>query len=152
MLRAVFSPNLAYVFFSLFLVGGIVLFAALVVFAPEPEGAPAVAVPPTVEGARPAAAVSVAGGPASAEALFVNKGCVSCHVVAGVQGAVGTIGPDLNGLAGREQIAGVLSLSHDNLRLWLKNPPEVKPGTAMPNLNLSDEEIDVLSDFLMTLK
>lgn len=152
MLRAVFSPKLALVLFTLFLVGGIVLFAALGIFAPVPEGAPVVAAPPTVEGARPAGAVSVAGGPDSAEALFVNKGCVSCHVVAGIQGAVGNIGPDLNGLAGREQIAGMLPMSQDNLRLWLKNPSEVKPGTAMPNLNLSAEDIDVLSSFLMTLK
>lgn len=86
-------------------------------------------------------------------ALFVSKGCVACHTVQGVPGATGKVGPELTGVASRPTIAGgVLETTPDNLKRWLKNPPGVKPGTAMPNLGLSDEEVDNLVAFLLTLK
>ena len=40
----------------------------------------------------------------------------------------------------------------ENLTKWLANPPEVKPGTFMPNLELSEKEIEALIAYLGTLK
>jgi hypothetical protein len=41
------------------------------------------------------------------------------------------------------------------LEAWLRNPPALlpmfPPDRGMPNLNLSDQEIDQLVDFLVTL-
>jgi cytochrome c1 len=34
------------------------------------------------------------------------------------------------------------------LRVWLRDPSAVKPGTLMPNLYLSDTEIEMLITFL----
>jgi len=85
-------------------------------------------------------------------ALFVSKGCVACHTVEGVPGATGKVGPELTTIASRPQIAGVVENTPDNLKRWLKNPPGLKPGTAMPNLGLTDEEVDNLVAFLLTLK
>lgn len=85
-------------------------------------------------------------------ALFVSKGCVACHTVEGVPGATGKVGPDLTTIASRPQIAGVVENTPDNLKRWLKNPPALKPGTAMPNLGLTDEEVENLVAFLLTLK
>ena len=69
---------------------------------------------------------------------------------------MGTIGPALSdiGDAGKHpKIAGGnLDNNVDNLKKWLKDPPAVKPGTVMPNLNLSQSEIDSLVAFLQTLK
>jgi cytochrome c1 len=39
-----------------------------------------------------------------------------------------------------------------NLRTWLRDPPGVKPGSKMPDLNLSSEEITNLVAYLQTLK
>jgi cytochrome c oxidase subunit 2 len=39
-----------------------------------------------------------------------------------------------------------------NVRTWLKDPPTVKPGSIMPNLNLNDHELDVLVAYLESLK
>jgi cytochrome c oxidase subunit 2 len=53
----------------------------------------------------------------------------------------------------RDTIAGgYLEYSPENLTRWLANPPEVKPGSYMPDLGLTQEEIDSLIAFLETLE
>lgn len=107
--------------------------------------------PPT----EPPSAPATGGGEvdsAAAEILFIGKGCGACHVLSTVPGAVGAIGPALDGVASRDLIAGTLEVSLDNFKMWLANPGAVKPGTAMPTLGLAAEEIDVLSAWLMTLE
>ena len=107
-------------------------------------------------GARPG---NLAAGPVSPEtgkALFTAKGCVACHKVTGVPGAVGEVGPALDGVADvakRPKIAdGRLDNSPENMKRWVVNPPAIKPGTQMPNLNLASREADSLVAFLQTLK
>ena len=67
---------------------------------------------------------------------------------------MGTVGPNLSHLASKTAfVADVnLPMNDDNLKKWLKNPPGVKAGTVMPNLSLSDTEINNLVAFLKTLK
>lgn len=85
------------------------------------------------------------------QALFRAKGCASCHAVKGF--AAGAVGPDLTHLQQREVFAGaIFDLNEKNLRRWLRNPPEEKPGSIMPNLNLTEEEITSLIAYLDTLK
>ena len=40
----------------------------------------------------------------------------------------------------------------ENLRRWLNNAPDVKPGTEMPDLDLSEQQLDDLVFFLESLK
>ncbi len=96
-----------------------------------------------------------AGSPAAAgRALLAQKGCGGCHVIPGVPGAAGTVGPSLAGIAGRTTIAGgaVPVRSPDDLKRWILNPAALKPGTAMPNLGLSDDEATKIVAYLETLK
>ena len=97
-----------------------------------------------------------AAGPERGKALVTEKGCVACHFIKDVPGAVGTIGPALDGVgdpAKRAKIAdNRLDNTPANLRRWLQNPPAVKPGTTMPNLSLAAGELDSLVAFLGTLK
>jgi cytochrome c oxidase subunit 2 len=88
--------------------------------------------------------------PVIAGEQIVETICAACHTVAGTS-ATGTIGPELTGFASRPQIAGVLENNEENLRRWLADPPAEKPGTAMPNLGLSQQQIDALVAFLNTL-
>jgi cytochrome c2 len=107
--------------------------------------------PPT----EPPSAPATGGGEvdsAAAETLFIDKGCGACHVLSTVPGAVGTIGPALDGVASRDLIAGTLEVSLDNFKTWLENPGAVKPGTAMPTLGLPADDLDVLAAWLMTLE
>jgi cytochrome c len=86
--------------------------------------------------------------------LVAQKGCGGCHAIPGVAGATGTLGPNLAGVANRPTIAGgaIAHNGQDDLKRWVQNPPAAKPGTAMPNLNLSDAEANSIAAFLETLR
>jgi cytochrome c1 len=115
-------------------------------------------VPSAEAQSKPAVSGAVAkmsGDLIAGKALFASKGCIACHVAQGVPGAVGTIGPSLNGLgdAGkRPQLASGEPNTAENIRGWIKDPQARKPGTLMPNLGLSDKESDNLTAFLVTLR
>jgi cytochrome c oxidase subunit 2 len=84
--------------------------------------------------------------------LFQTRGCTACHTINGTP-AAGTVGPNLTHLASRGVFAGaILENTPENLRMWLKDPPAVKPGSVMPNLGLNDHELDVLVAYLQSLK
>lgn len=77
--------------------------------------------------------------------------CVACHAIDGTD-AAGIVGPNLTHLASRSRFAGsMFELNEENLRAWLENPPGQKPGSLMPDLELSEEEIRALVAYLMSL-
>ena len=58
--------------------------------------------PETIEGELDAPVVAV-GDAESGAVVFIEAGCGGCHVLEGIDGAVGEIGPDLNvSLVGRD--------------------------------------------------
>ncbi|MDQ4124299.1 MAG: cytochrome c oxidase subunit II, partial [Actinomycetota bacterium] len=60
---------------------------------------------------------------------------------------------DLTHFASRETFAGAMfQLNEANLRAWIDDPPAVKPGSLMPDYNLSSEEIDAVVAYLMGLE
>jgi len=82
---------------------------------------------------------------------FTSAGCAGCHAVTGV--STGVVGPDLTHFKSRSVFAGGIFANNDNnLGLWLANPPAQKPGSVMPNLNLSAQAIDNLIAYLDSLK
>ncbi len=95
---------------------------------------------------------AMTGDAAKGEQLFLNGACIACHTVNGTK-AVGKVGPNLTHLASRKLFAGaVFDNTADNLKKWLTNPPAMKPGTQMPNLNLAPADIDALVAYLASLK
>ena len=61
-------------------------------------------------------------------------------------------GPDLTHFMDRGVLAGAtMEYSAENLKTWLANPPKWKPGSYMPNLGLTQQELDDLAAFLETL-
>ena len=96
-------------------------------------------------------ATPVSGDAAAGADLFKAKGCASCHSVSGY--SAGTVGPNLTHLRQRSVFAGsIFDLDDVNLRKWLRDPPAEKPGSIMPNLHLSEDEITKLIAYLNTLK
>lgn len=107
---------------------------------------------------------------------FGLKGCTVCHTVNGPdaegvqerrmegfrQGQPQFPAPNLTHFASRDTLAaGLLSRSDDNLRRWLRDPDEVKPGNRMKELAgayhntnqfLSDADIAALVTYLQSLK
>lgn len=95
----------------------------------------------------------VAGGDPERGAQALHAyGCGACHVIPGVPGAVAYIGPPLDGWAERHYIAGTLSNTPDNLILWLREPQTVEPGTAMPNMDVTEQDARDMSAYLYTLR
>ncbi len=96
---------------------------------------PVISQPP----AEQAPAASIETG----ETLFVAKGCLTCHRNDRVDGRYTVftteIGPDLT----------AFKTSSEYLHLWLSNPASVKPGTEMPDLQLSEAEIEALAAFIL---
>ena len=65
----------------------------------------------------------------------------------------GQFGPDLTHLMSRETLAaGAVPNTTDNLRLWVRDPQKIKVGCLMPNMQLTDEEVDQVVAYLQTLK
>ena len=62
-------------------------------------------------------------------------------------------GPDLTHVGGRRTIVGgLLENNPEQLARWLRNPPAVKPGSRMPNYQLTDEQIEDLVAYLGSLR
>jgi len=72
---------------------------------------------------------------------IVDQICLACH---SVEGNGQDVGPALDGVANRYDA--------DALDQWLADPQAIKPGTAMPDLNLDDATRSSLVAWLMTLE
>lgn len=94
----------------------------------------------------------VDGDPALGRALLAGHGCTSCHVVPGERAPTGHVGPPLSQFARRTNIAGHAPNEPEVLVRFLMNSPQVVPGTAMPNLQVSETEARHIAALLYTLQ
>jgi cytochrome c2 len=95
---------------------------------------------------------TVPGGDAERGRLLVSAyGCGSCHIIPGISGADGVVGPPLTDWAGRQWIAGNLWNEPGNLIAWLHDPQAIEPGTAMPSQGVTEEEAAHMAAYLYTL-
>ena len=84
--------------------------------------------------------------------IFETTACINCHTVRGTV-ANGRFGPDLTHLMSRATIAsGAAENTPENLRVWLKDPDAIKPGSLMPAMKLSDAELDALVRYMLSLR
>ncbi len=84
---------------------------------------------------------------------ITKYGCGACHTIPGVEGAKGQVGPTLANVGSRMTLAaGTLENTPPNLVLWIQRPQEVKPGSLMPNLNVTDSDARDIAAYLYTLK
>jgi cytochrome c1 len=60
------------------------------------------------------------------------------------------VGPPLDGIALRVIIAGHLSNTPHNMQTWIRDPQQVSPGTAMPDLNVGAQDARDITAFLYT--
>jgi cytochrome c oxidase subunit II len=104
------------------------------------------------------APAEIAPTDADAQALFIER-CTACHSIDGLVGAdgepvVGSNGaPNLTHFASRECFRGcTLPTTRENLERWLRDPKAVEAGSWMVlEPPLTEQEIDLLVDFLLTL-
>lgn len=96
----------------------------------------------------PVSRVVTGGDAAVGERLITRYGCGSCHTIPGVKGADGLVGPPLTKFGRRTFIAGQLPNTPENLIRWIMDPREVEPGTAMPDLGVSEAEARNIAAYL----
>jgi cytochrome c oxidase subunit II len=89
---------------------------------------------------------------AQGEKAFMSGSCIGCHTIDGTT-AQGKVGPNLTHFATRHYFAGaVMENTPVNVARWLADPQAVKPGTLMPNLHLTQDQINALVAYLTSLK
>ena len=78
--------------------------------------------------------------------------CSACHIIPGITGSNPHVGPSLEGIGRRSLIAGTLANTPENLALWLRETQKVKPGTAMPQLGVPEQDARDIAAYLATLR
>jgi mono/diheme cytochrome c family protein len=78
--------------------------------------------------------------------------CATCHRIPGVVGEQAPVGPPLDRIALRQYLAGVVLNNPQNMIRWLRAPQEIQPGTAMPNLGVSERDARDIAAYLDTLR
>lgn len=96
--------------------------------------------------------VSANGNATHGRDLIRSYGCGACHIVPGVRGARGLVGPPLIYFSERTLIAGQLPNTPDNLVHWIEHPRQVEPKTAMPELGVTSNEAHDIAAYLYTLR
>ena len=94
----------------------------------------------------------VHGNPSLGPDKIRKYGCYTCHVIPGVTGANGLVGPPLAGIANRVFIAGKLPNSPENITRWIQHPHAIDQHTAMPEMGVSDDDSRDIAAYLYTLQ
>ncbi|TWT28073.1 cytochrome c oxidase subunit II [Planomicrobium sp. CPCC 101110] len=94
------------------------------------------------------------------EELFGQDGlgCIACHATSGVGEGNIMAGPNLATFGDRNRVAGILEHNEENLKAWIRDPQQYKPGNQMPDVkslnggqDVSEQDLDALAAYLMSL-
>ena len=130
----------------------LVLFAALAVTAAGCGGKLVTPTPQTVIGTLPTQTVPK-GNAAAGKAVFLSSGCGACHTFKAIPGAVGKVGPSLDGLK------AAAARAHQDLAAFIKESivdpnkyvePGYQPGVMPPNFaqTIPADKLDALVQYL----
>jgi len=79
-------------------------------------------------------------------------GCGSCHTIPGLREATGMVGPPLMMWSRRTYIAGLVPNTPEFLVRWIEMPQAIAPGSAMPNLGVTEGRARDIAAYLYTIK
>ena len=102
--------------------------------------------------ARTSAQAMTGGSTNAGRQAIARYSCGACHQIPGIAGAVGRVGPPLNGIAVRAEIAGMLANDPANMIRWLRAPQHVAAGNGMPDQGVTDRDARDMAAYLYTLK
>ena len=98
------------------------------------------------------AAAMTGGSPSRGKEVIRRYGCGACHSIPGVAAARGQVGPPLDGIANRTYLAGKLPNTPENIIRWIRDPQSIAPGTAMPELGVTEQDGKDIAAYLYTLR
>jgi cytochrome c oxidase subunit 2 len=84
--------------------------------------------------------------------VFMHNACISCHTIRS-EVATGRFGPNLTHVGSRDTIAsGSVANNPANLRRFIEDPANFKPGALMPPMHLDSHDLDAVTAYLTSLK
>jgi cytochrome c2 len=83
--------------------------------------------------------------------LIHAYGCGTCHMIEGIRGARGKVGPSLHDYGQQHLLAGFLPNTPQHLVAWLIDPVALKPDTGMPAQGLSEADARHIATYLYSL-
>ncbi len=89
---------------------------------------------------RTKAMKATGGDPARGAQAIERYGCAACHTIEGIEGAKGTMGPSLEGIATRPKLSGDMPNTPDNLIRWIEKPQDVKKDSQMPDMGVTEQD------------
>ena len=95
---------------------------------------------------------AVAGNAARGKVALAQYACASCHIIPGVTAPPGRVGPTLASIGSRSIVAGLLANTPEQMIAWIRRPQAVSPGTAMPDMGVSEQDARDMAAYLETLR
>lgn len=84
--------------------------------------------------------------------LLAQYQCASCHAIPDVPGGRGGVGPPLERFGLRSYISGQWPNDAATLARWIAEPQALVPGTAMPDMGVSDADARAMAAYLLSLR
>ena len=103
-------------------------------------------------GRQPGYEPQLAGDVERGRAAIAHFECGACHVVPGVAGPRGQVGPALGGFRDSVYIAGRFPNTPDMLARWVREAPAMAPESAMPEFDMTDAQARDVVAYLYSLR
>ena len=94
----------------------------------------------------------IGGDREAGRATIAAVACGICHVIPGIRGANGIVGPSLAGFGQRQLIGGVAPNQPAVLVQWVRDAPSIALNTGMPEMPLTDAQARDVAAYLFTLR
>jgi cytochrome c len=91
------------------------------------------------------------GNPEAGKHAIVIHDCSSCHVIPGIEGDENVQGPPLSRWATRKTVAKEWSNTPANLENWIRHSEELRPGTTMKLMSVSEKDARDIAAYLFSL-
>jgi cytochrome c2 len=92
------------------------------------------------------------GDPQLGRRALALHSCISCHTIPGVPKGDGNSAPSLAHWSKHHEFIGERANTPENLMQWLHNPAHMKPGTKMPNMNVSEKDSRDMAAYLFSIE
>lgn len=76
--------------------------------------------------------------------------CSGCHEIPGITAAATHVGPSLKKIEKQVFLVGLLPMNAHNLKQWIRFPQAIKPGTAMPSMDVPEEHAELMIEYLLS--
>lgn len=90
--------------------------------------------------------------PEAGREIIAALECGACHVIPGVPGAWGRVGPDLKDYKTNVYVAGRYPNTPEVLIRFVRDAPSMSPNTAMPAIEMTDVQARDIAAYLYSLE